>query len=116
MKKIYKHKVTKLDKYIIQKMIMFRKDNNISVTCLAEILNVSDSFIKNVEAYNNRYNLYHLFLISSHFSEKISLSNFFPSQETFNQVHGFEKYSSFEELKSEIIIELREKKEKKNEG
>lgn len=112
MEKEYKHTVSKLDKYITERMIMFRKDNSISVSKLADILNVSDSFIRNIESYNNHYNLYHLFLIISYFSDKISLTSFFPSKESFQKVHGFENCSDFEELKQKMIEELREKKER----
>lgn len=106
MKKNFHHNVTKLDKYITQKVIMLRRDKNINVSKIAEILNVTDSFIKNIESYNNKYNLYHLFLIIEYFKGEISLSDFFPKEDNYKKVKGFETYSEFSKLIEDLKEEL----------
>lgn len=85
----YNHNISLLDKYIAQKMIMLRKQKNISVEKLADILKVDNSFIYKIESYLNKYNLSHLFLINLEINQNTDISYFFPEEKSYKKVNGF---------------------------
>lgn len=102
--------ISLLDKYITQKMIMLRKQKNIFVGKLADILKIDNSFIYKVESYHNKYNLYHLFLINLEVNQNTDISYFFPEEKSYKKVNGFQNYSNFLEFLNEIKENILSKK------
>lgn len=103
-----------IDKYISEKVTQLRIDKNIPVKEFAELLNVEDSFIRKVETFKNKYNIYHLFLISNYL--KVNIQNFFPptnnndTNNDFKDLYSFKKYSSKEELIKDLENEISNRK------
>lgn len=99
-----------LDRYITERVIQLRKEKKVKISKLAEILNTEESFIRKIEAYANKYNIHHLFLLASYF--KVSISEFFPSKDNFKEIKYSEEYKSFEEIYNVMKTEIEIKRNK----
>ena len=89
---------------------MLRKQKNISVGKLVDILKVDDSFIYKIESYCNKYNLSHLFLINLEINQNTDISYFFPEEKSYKKINNFQNYSNFSELLKEIKENILSKK------
>ena len=75
-------KITKLDKEIALKVKIIRENLKLSATDLSAHLNVSSSFVRNVEAGYKKYNIKHLYAIYCIFYEldnTVTFDIFIPS-------------------------------------
>lgn len=99
-----------LDRYITERVIQLRKEKNIKVSKLAEVLDTEESFIRKIEAYANKYNIHHLFLLASYF--KVSINEFFPNENNFKITKYSKDYKSFEEIYNVMKTEIKIKRKK----
>lgn len=97
-----------LDRYIIERVFQLRKEKRISIKDIAELLNVEESFVRKIETYRNKYNIHHLFLLASYF--EVSVNDFFPNKNNFEEIIFSKYYHSFEQMYNDIKKEIENKR------
>lgn len=72
--------MTQIEQYIIERVKKMREDRNMSQAELADLMNVSHSFVGQIESssYRTKYNLNHLNTLASIF--KCPFDDFFPDK------------------------------------
>lgn len=68
--------ITFLDKEISLNVSKIKTELGLKTSDIAEALNLDESFIRNIESSNKKYNIRHLFILVNFFNEKNNSSKY----------------------------------------